>query len=739
MSTNTTVNIGNQKATLPILIGQSNFRRWYKSWHIALRGAKLWSVVNDGDNKESLPVKLENETNEAFKQRLDNYNDRNDVAHSALLGGVSEDLQELVCSCDEEPESARVAMRLLKEKFDYETMTSTIQLFKEFSELKMEEGESVSQHISRFETAYAHIYSRCANSSRPEATALRSFLSVEQVKVMYLFFSLPTSFNNIIDNLTTKDDLRFADVSRRLLDLNAMKLLDIPSSSKAYFGNERSNSDNKTLECTYCKKHGVNYKGHVYNKCRKLQVHLDQRSKNKGKSVPRFNKANVVLVPDEEFSDVISSTTTHDKAFLSSSTNLTSSWILDSGCSAHMTSHKELLSSLHPHKGVVTIANGQQISVEGKGNLCLNLQTSTGGKIPVTIPNVLYVPELKGGNLISESQLELDGNVIISQNGRRRVFFKEKEWMFAVLDSSKQFVVQEDKYKALFTSYREAHECFGHPGESVMSNLRQKYPDQIPNKPQEFHCPACALSKSTHKSEHSKQRKSSKPFQIIYSDLSGKFSVDSLGKKGYYITFIDDYSRYPWISFIRVKSDAYQAIRDFVIRIQNQNNLTIKTFFSDNGGEYIDGRVQKFFTDNGIDHENSPPYEHESNGTAEIFNRTIVTKARAMLLDLPKFLWAEAIATSVSLYNRTPYRTIDFKSPFELLHGTIPPSITHLHAFGTKVYVHIPVETRPSGSKLQPRAIEGIFVGYTNSSNIFRIFIPSKSCSNYSTSYLPGC
>ncbi|KAI0993000.1 hypothetical protein K3495_g15184, partial [Podosphaera aphanis] len=570
MSANATVTIGNLKATLPILVGQSNFRRWYKSWHIALRGAKLWSVVTDGDKKESPPVKGEKDDDESFLARLESYNDRNDAAHSALLVGVSEELQELVCSCDEEPESARVAMRLLKEKYDYESTTSTIQLFKEFCDLKMEEGESISNHISRFETAYAHIYSRCANSSRPEAVALRSFLSVDQVKVMYLFLSLPPSFNNIIDNLTTKENLRFADANRRLLDLNSVKQHDVPSSAKAYLGNERPINDSKTLECTYCKKHGGYYKGHVFNKCRKLQDHLEQKSKDKGKWVPNRNKANAAVLPDEDLSDVIPSSTTNDKAFLSSIADVSSLWILDSGCSAHMTSRKELLTSLEPHRGVVTIANGRHISVEGKGSLSLNLRISSGQCIPATIRNVLYVPELKGGNLISESQLELDGNVIVSKNGRRRVLFADKEWMFALLDSSKQFVVQENYNKAHFASYHEAHECFGHPGENVMSNLRKQYPELIPNKPEGFHCPACILAKSTHKSECSKQRKSTKPFQIIHSDLSGKFSVDSLGRKRYYITFIDDFSRYAWISFLRNKNDAYQAIRDFVTRIQTQ-------------------------------------------------------------------------------------------------------------------------------------------------------------------------
>lgn len=148
MASSATITVGSTKATLPILQGQENFRRWYKAWHIVLRGAKLWSVISDSDGKETRPIKGEDETDDDYLIRLEKYNDKNDAAHSALLSGVTDDLQELVCSCDEEPESARVAMRLLKEKFDYETTTSTIQLFKEFSELRMEEGESISQHIS---------------------------------------------------------------------------------------------------------------------------------------------------------------------------------------------------------------------------------------------------------------------------------------------------------------------------------------------------------------------------------------------------------------------------------------------------------------------------------------------------------------------------------------------------------------------------------------------------------------
>ncbi|KAI1004680.1 hypothetical protein K3495_g3534 [Podosphaera aphanis] len=164
----------------------------------------------------------------------------------------------------------------------------------------------------------------------------------------------------------------------------------------------------------------------------------------------------------------------------------------------------------------------------------------------------------------------------------------------------------------------------------------------------------------------------------------------------------------------------------FIKRIENQYGIILKKVFSDNGGEYIDKRVEQFLDEYSIDHDYSPSHEHESNGAAERLNRTIVTKARALIINFPKFLWAEAIATSVYLYNRTPHRMINYQSPIELIEGVTTSTIEHLHAFGCKVYVHIPDETRPSGSKLQPRAIEGIFVGYTGSSKLFRIYIPSK-------------
>ncbi|KAI1006455.1 hypothetical protein K3495_g1760 [Podosphaera aphanis] len=129
MTFNATVTIGNQKAVpcMPILV-----LRMVQSMAGTLRFG-LWTPTETTKNL-SLPIKAKQskakeERNNQFRVQLDNYNDRNDDVHSVLVG-VTEELQELACSCDEEPDSTWVAMRLRKEKYDYKTTTSTILLLK---------------------------------------------------------------------------------------------------------------------------------------------------------------------------------------------------------------------------------------------------------------------------------------------------------------------------------------------------------------------------------------------------------------------------------------------------------------------------------------------------------------------------------------------------------------------------------------------------------------------------------
>ena len=89
--------------------------------------------------------------------------------------------------------------------------------------------------------------------------------------------------------------------------------------------------------------------------------------------------------------------------------------------------------------------------------------------------------------------------------------------------------------------------------------------------------------------------------------------------------------------------------------------------------------------------------------------------------DLPMHLWAEATGTTVYVQNRSPHQAIGNKTPEEVFLGE-KPEVSHLRIFGCPVFIHVPKEKR---TKLELSGRKGIFVGYSETSKAFRIYIPS--------------
>lgn len=257
----------------------------------------------------------------------------------------------------------------------------------------------------------------------------------------------------------------------------------------------------------------------------------------------------------------------------------------------------------------------------------------------------------------------------------------------------------------------------------------------VPPRPHNFHCETCEISKSTHRrpipdTSHG-INDNVKPLEIIHSDLSGKFSTPSIGGSQYYISFIDQATRYPWVKFLKNKSDATQAIMDFIAYANTQygnGKSVVKRFKSDNGGEYVNNDLAKYFNALGIVHYRTPPYHHELNGVAERYNRTVIQMARSMISsDEDLKLWAEAVSTANFLMSITPHSADKLRrSPFEILNNR-KPNVTNLQPFGIKAYVHVPTEARKPGTKLFNRAEIGIFVSYRKNTKTYRVYIPDRN------------
>jgi hypothetical protein len=89
---------------------------------------------------------------------------------------------------------------------------------------------------------------------------------------------------------------------------------------------------------------------------------------------------------------------------------------------------------------------------------------------------------------------------------------------------------------------------------------------------------------------------------------------------------------------------------------------------------------------------------------------------------LPMTLWAEACMTAVYVQNRSPHQILKNITPKEAFTG-MKPEIGHFKIFGCPVYLHVPKEKR---SKLEPSGRKGTFVGYSESSEAYRIYIPGQ-------------
>ncbi|CAG4913470.1 unnamed protein product [Colias eurytheme] len=197
---------------------------------------------------------------------------------------------------------------------------------------------------------------------------------------------------------------------------------------------------------------------------------------------------------------------------------------------------------------------------------------------------------------------------------------------------------------------------------------------KLSNIKENVKCITCQEGKQSRLPFKSQGSRSQDLLELVHSDVCGPMETQSLGKARYFVTFLDDYSKKVFVYTMFSKSEVLEKFKDFKNQVENQLNRRIKILRSDNGLEYVNDNFSNFLKGAGIVHQTSTPYTPEQNGTAERMNRTLIEKARCMMLNanLPKVYWAEAIHTAAYLVNRSPTRSLSYKTPEEMWTGMKP-------------------------------------------------------------------
>ena len=71
---------------------------------------------------------------------------------------------------------------------------------------------------------------------------------------------------------------------------------------------------------------------------------------------------------------------------------------------------------------------------------------------------------------------------------------------------------------------------------------------------------------------------------LVHSDLMGPFPHSSINKVRYVLTFIDDYSHYTWVYFLREKSEVFEHLKDFKDIVETQTGKKINILLTYNEG-----------------------------------------------------------------------------------------------------------------------------------------------------------
>ena len=136
-------------------------------------------------------------------------------------------------------------------------------------------------------------------------------------------------------------------------------------------------------------------------------------------------------------------------------------------------------------------------------------------------------------------------------------------------------------YSVVKPSLERWHQRLGHPSLKIVDQVVNKGNLKLSSREnKEFVCDACQCAKSHQLPYPSSNSVSHAPLELIFNDVWGH-ARDSFGRKKYYVSFIDDYSKFTWIYLLKFKPEVFSVFQEFQKLVKRQFNKKIITVQSD--------------------------------------------------------------------------------------------------------------------------------------------------------------
>ncbi|SNX85305.1 related to retrotransposon protein [Melanopsichium pennsylvanicum] len=214
------------------------------------------------------------------------------------------------------------------------------------------------------------------------------------------------------------------------------------------------------------------------------------------------------------------------------------------------------------------------------------------------------------------------------------------------------------------------------------------------------------------------------PLELVHIDLL----TDLRGHPNYHFALVavDDYSSYVYVKPLLAKSEALQALKDWVTAAERATGQKLMKLRSDNGGEWFNLSAIQWEREIGFKWQQTVPHTSVQNGKAERTIRSVQEQTRAMMFQraVPKELWPYAVLAAAHTINLTP--SITGKIPYEEFYKRTAHGLAQqLRVFGCLAWVHLPKKDHVG--KYGVRAIPGIMAGYDEERKGWRFYTPDHS------------
>uniref|UniRef100_M1B1W5 Retrovirus-related Pol polyprotein from transposon TNT 1-94-like beta-barrel domain-containing protein n=1 Tax=Solanum tuberosum TaxID=4113 RepID=M1B1W5_SOLTU len=464
----------------------------------------MWEAVEEDYEVPSFP---NNPTISQIKNHKDRKT-RKSKAKACLFSAISSSIFTRIMSL----KSAKAIWDYLKVEYEGDEMIRGMQvlnLIRDFEIQKMKETETIKDYSERL--------LNIANRVRLLGSVLNDSRIVEKILV-----TVPERFEATINTLENTKDLSkitFAELLNALQAHEQRRVMREEGNTEgALFAKPQDGGKNKKKKN---KKNGEgisasttkgksghskksyplckhNKKGHPSYKCWRRPDARCSKCNQLGHEVVicknngQQQEAEAQIVDGKE----------EDQLFVAtcfSSRSSSKYWLIDSGCTNHMTNGMSLFKELKPTTITkVRLGNGDHLPVRGKGTIAIPSHSGTK-----TISDVLYVPDIDQ-NLLNVGQLMEKGY---------KLNFKDNHCLIKDASDQEMFKVRMRGKSLSLDPFEEEHVVFS-AKESVAEVWHKR----------------------------------------LYIDIAAPQRTPSLKGSLYYIIFIDDLTRMCWIYFLKHKS-----------------------------------------------------------------------------------------------------------------------------------------------------------------------------------------